>query len=126
MRDRYQACAGVHFLCVYIREAHAIDVWPIDGPRVREPKTLEERISIAQEFKRECGLSWPVAVDGMSDAFLQAFAPWPFRFFVLREGVVDLKTTPVAGTHETDSVELYLRDFTTQGTGPHGLSGVPR
>lgn len=119
MRERYQACEGVQFVCVYIREAHAVDVWPIDGPQVREPQCIEERISTAQGFKHQCGLSWPFAVDGMDDAFLHAFSPWPFRFFVLRGGIVDLKTAPVAGTHETDAVEASLRDFIAKRADPH-------
>lgn len=103
--------AQVRFLCVYIREAHAMNVWPIDGPEVLEPQSTEERVRIAREFQRSCGLSWPIAVDGVEDAFLRAFAPWPFRLYVVRGARLALKTSPVQGTHSTDDVEAALRAF---------------
>lgn len=96
---------------VYIREAHAADVWPIDGPVVREPRTTEERIQTALGFRQESGLEWPVAVDPVEDRFLYAFAPWPFRLFVLRHWLLELKTAPQEGTHRTDEVEEVLRQY---------------
>jgi hypothetical protein len=100
---------------VYIREAHAADVWPIDGPHVLEPRSTEQRIDTASKFQQATGLLWPIAVDGVQDAFLEAFAPWPFRFFVFKHGKLVLKTSPVSGTHLTEDVEMILRDFETTG-----------
>lgn len=113
MRARWAPHANVRFLCVYIREAHAADVWPVglDGPQVPEPRSTGERAQTALEFQRSCGLSWPIAVDGVEDAFLRAFAPWPFRFYVLRGDRLELKTAPVDGTHGTDEIELALQAF---------------
>jgi len=101
----------IRFLCIYIREAHAVDVWPIDGPQVREPQTTAQRVDTALEFLRHCSLSWPVAVDGIEDAFLQHFAPWPFRFYVFRGNNLELKSEPVDGTHSFDQIEEALRKF---------------
>lgn len=111
MQARRAKLAQVRFLCVYIREAHAADVWPIDGPHVLEPKSTEQRVATAHGFQRACGLVWPIAVDGVQDAFLKTFAPWPFRLFVFRESHLVLKTAPVAGTHLTDDIEAVLQDF---------------
>lgn len=111
MYARHGACSGVKFLCVYIREAHAVDVWPIDGPEVREPRTTEERVQTAGCFQKACGISWPVVVDGVEDAFLRAFSPWPFRFFVFQGSVLRLKTAPSDFTHRADEVEAAIRDF---------------
>lgn len=111
MRTRRSAVKEIQFLCVYIREAHAADVWPVDGPQLREPQTTDERIRTAGEFRRACGLEWPVAVDAVEDHFLRAFAPWPFRLYVLRGDVLELKTMPQEGTHKTDEVEEALRRY---------------
>ncbi|CAK9001204.1 DNA annealing helicase and endonuclease ZRANB3 (Annealing helicase 2) (AH2) (Zinc finger Ran-binding domain-containing protein 3) [Includes: DNA annealing helicase ZRANB3 [Durusdinium trenchii] len=105
MSSRRTNRSTIRFLCVYIREAHAMDVWPIDGPQVAEPKTTEQRLQTALEFKRNCQLSWPMAIDGIEDSFLRHFAPWPFRFYVFRGSRLELKTAPVDGTHQFDEVE---------------------
>lgn len=111
MRERWSARA--HFLGVYIREAHAADVWPIDGPKVQEPRSTTARVETASAFQRACGLRWPLAVDGIGDEFLRAFAPWPFRLYVLRQGAegaeLVLKTSPHEGTHSLGEVEAQLR-----------------
>lgn len=98
------------FLCIYLREAHAFDVWPIDGPRVMEPTTTEQRVNVATQFKETCGLEWPIAVDGVEDAFLKAYSPWPFRLFVFRDSELTLKSQPEQGTHHTDQIEILLRE----------------
>ena len=36
-----------------VSEAHAADVWPIDGPVVKEPRTTAERVGVSHEFARE-------------------------------------------------------------------------
>ena len=88
----------IRFLCIYIREAHAADVWPIDGPVVQEPRSSEARVAVAQDFARACGLEWTVLVDEVEDAFLREFSPWPFRLYVLRGDRLQVKTMPVDGT----------------------------
>lgn len=116
MRARRAGLAGVSFLCVYVREAHAADVWPIDGPHVLEPRSTEDRVKAAIKFLENSGLQWPLAVDGIDDAFLKAFDPWPFRFFVFRGSTLHLKTSPVEGTHRTDEVEAALRSFQAEAS----------
>ena len=111
LRSRRSRKAQIRFLCVYIREAHARDVWPIDGPEVWEPQTTAERVRTALEFQSSCDLSWPMAVDGIEDAFLQKFAPWPFRLYVFRGSRLEFKSAPVDGTHNFDEVEEALRRF---------------
>lgn len=106
----------IRFLCVYIREAHAADVWPVDGPQVFEPRTTEQRVQTALDFQRDSKLSWPIAVDGIEDAFLRSFAPWPFRFYVFCGDTLMLKSAPVDGTHSFDEVEEALRQFEAELT----------
>lgn len=89
-----------NFLLVYIREAHACDVWPVgDGLAIEEPKTDAERCEVAARMLRETPLQWPVAVDTASNAFEEALAPWPYRFYVLgRDGRLLFKGMPDADT----------------------------
>ena len=78
---------------MYIAEAHARDERPT-GASVSfcdAPTTLAARVGLLQELARTsagaCLRDWPagsVLVDGMDDAFLEAFAAWPVRFFVLQ------------------------------------------
>ena len=81
----------VDFLCVYIAEAHASDTWPL-GCAVsvaKKAKVEEERAQTAvRVLKRERGLQMPLAMDGMGDLFMQRYACWPERFFVLYQGRV--------------------------------------
>lgn len=76
---------------VYIAEAHAADVWPINsrvcsgpGNRVCAPRSLQQRRITAREMLRALDLT-PLRsntyVDGMDDAFLHAFAAWPTRLY---------------------------------------------
>ena len=81
----------VDFLCIYIAEAHASDTWPL-GCAVSvatKAKVPEERAQTAvRVLKRERGLQMPLAMDGMDNLFMQRYACWPERFFVLHQGRV--------------------------------------
>lgn len=76
---------------VYIAEAHASDEWPINSSRcagpansVRRPTSLIEREAIARRMVSAMRLDDggpPVYVDGMDDAFLEAYAAWPVRLY---------------------------------------------
>ncbi|CAE7885345.1 TU20 [Symbiodinium microadriaticum] len=98
-------------------KAHATDVWPIDGPQVLEPQSTMQRLQTALEFQRKCKLTWTMAVDGIEDAFLHSFAPWPFRFYVFRGDRLEFKSAPVDGTHSFDEVEEAIRKFEAELSG---------
>jgi hypothetical protein len=81
------------FLFVYIAEAHATDEWPIGdnlvtGRTVNQPTTLSQRHVEALHFAEKFKTSWPVAVDSpeLGDPFLKAYAPWPTRFYIVKDG----------------------------------------
>lgn len=73
---------------VYIREAH-----PTDGRQVvanireniliADPKTLEERRKVAQEFAKQFKVSLPILVDTLDDRASRAYAAWPDRIYVI-------------------------------------------
>lgn len=89
------------FRMIYIREAHAADVWPIgapDQPEIQAPRSLEERAGVAQQFVEAYRIPLETWVDDpASDAFQTTFAAWPFRFFaVSRQGFLLHKAMPTA------------------------------
>lgn len=69
---------------VYITEAHAKDEWPM-GKTVcyLQPKTFEERLKIAKDFLEQKQLRWPITVDGITNAFQDAYAAWPERLYIV-------------------------------------------
>jgi len=86
---------------VYIAEAHAADEWPV-GTRIsccNQTRTVEERVQLAKTFCTETGLAFPVLVDTMANTFMDAFAAWPFRYYVIRAGKVACKPMPHEGNH---------------------------
>jgi hypothetical protein len=121
----------VDFLCVYIAEAHASDTWPL-GCAVsvaKKAKVEEERAQTAvRVLKRERGLQMPLAMDGMGDLFMQRYACWPERFFVLYQGrvayIAHYKFRP-------SEIEAWIQMYqhvtglrTTQSGGAAGVAGA--
>lgn len=74
----------VHFLMVYIREAHPTDGWALPDNRfeVATPRTIEERRAIARDFKREIPPRMPMLVDTIESS-VAAYAPFPNRLYVI-------------------------------------------
>jgi hypothetical protein len=105
----------IDFYMIQIREAHASDVWPIgDVVSVKEHRTLSDRLAAANVMVKETKLEIPVLADTMDDTFLKLYAPWPFRFFVIVDGIMILVGMPKEGYYDTidlvDCLDALLRD----------------
>jgi len=94
---------GVEFKVVYISEAHAVDAWPVGDGRegstckaVNTPKTLAERIALAQMYSSDMKCQLPLFVDAMSNPVETALSLWPFRFYVVHQNKVWYKAMPNA------------------------------
>ena len=78
----------MHFLCVYIREAHPNDGWQVMS-NVRseivydEPTTEAERAEVAQVCVLRLNLHMPMVLDAMDDAVDAAYAAMPERLYVI-------------------------------------------
>jgi len=97
-------------MVVYIREAHARDTWPM-GEHVSvvdDPTNIGDRLSIAKRFQEEVSLEVPMYVDGMSNAFEEAYAAWPERFYVLVEDRVAWIAQPKRGALHPSELESWL------------------
>ena len=76
------------FLTVYVREAHPTDEWQMksnvkDDVCYAQPKTLEQRMAIANDFTKRFKYPLPFGVDDMSNAANDAYAAWPERFYII-------------------------------------------
>lgn len=72
------------FLTVYIREAHASDEWPVGNICViPQHKTLQDRLTAAQNFVRDYNYNIPCVVDCMENKFNEVYAIWPERYYVI-------------------------------------------
>lgn len=82
----------VDFLTIYIREAHPTDEWRMasneknrDDVCYVQPKTLDQRVAIANDFTKRFKFNLPFGIDDMSNAANDAFAAWPERLYILDE-----------------------------------------
>jgi hypothetical protein len=96
LHHRYKDRAN--FLMIYVREAHPTDGWrmvPNDraGIVFAQPRTYDERVSVAQTCNRSLGLSFPVLVDTIDDAVNDRYCGLPSRLYVIdRAGKIAYKS----------------------------------
>jgi myo-inositol-hexaphosphate 3-phosphohydrolase len=82
----------VHFLAVYIREAHPEDGWIIaenrrSGLAVLDPTTDEERRAVASTCAVNLRLDMPMVFDHVDNAVASAYGGWPDRLYLVgRDG----------------------------------------
>src|SRR5947208_499625 len=112
MYEKYKDKARIYV--VYIREAH-----PTDGRQVPinvkerilvpDPKTLEERQKVAEEFAEQFKVSIPILVDTLDDKVEKAYAGWPDRMYVIdAKGKIAYKGGPGPGGFKVKDVPPVL------------------
>ena len=75
---------------MYVREAHPTDEWQMKS-NVKEdvcyaqPKNLEQRVAIANDFVKRFKFTLPFGIDDMSNRANDAYAAWPERLYILDE-----------------------------------------
>lgn len=109
------------FLTIYIREAHPTDEWQMrsnetEGVCYPQPRTLDERLTIARDFVARHGYELPLAVDDMTDIADELYASWPERLYVIgTDGKVAYKGQTGPFGFEPDEVDAWLAQ---QPSGP--------
>ena len=111
-----------------------MDEWPVlsarfnrgRGPVIveRQPRTSLERRSLAQKFASDFGLSFEAGVGANNhgnnvrllvddcerhDPFEQAYAPWPVRLYLIRDGILEWLSRPKNCSHEDSVRELIAK-----------------
>ncbi len=121
MHERYRDRAN--FLTVYIQEAHPQDEWQMEANEKEnvcypQPKTLKQRVAIANDFVRRFDYRVPLAVDGMDNRADALYAGWPERFYIVDErGIIAYKGKPGPFGYHPEDVEAWLaRRFPSTGT----------
>jgi len=102
------------FLCIYIAEAHPADEWYLYtiGACIKQPKTLEERISVATKYQNEFKLPFPLTVDYMDNAAELAYAAWPERLYVIQDNHIVFKSNRGPYGYHPEQIEEWLEAYT--------------
>jgi hypothetical protein len=91
------------------------------GVCYRQPKTLAERVAIANDFTRRFHYPVPLAVDGMDNHAERLYAGWPERFYVIDEaGKIVYKGEPGPFGYHPEQIEAWLAK---RFPGPPGAAG---
>lgn len=102
------------FVTVYVMEAHTQDEWQMDsneeqGICYMQPKTLDERVAIANDFVKHSTYEIPLYVDGIENRADDLYAAWPERLYVIDEtGKVAYKGETGPFGYKPDEVESWL------------------
>ena len=86
------------FVMVYVREAHPTDGWSMEsndrvGVSIRQPRSYDERVAVAQTCSARLGLGFPMLVDTIDDAVGARYSGMPSRLYLIdRQGKVAYKS----------------------------------
>jgi hypothetical protein len=100
---------------VYIKEAHPEDEWQMDSNEKEnvcypQPRTLEQRVAIANDFVKRFRYDVPIAVDDMTNRANGLYAGWPERFYIIDEsGKIAFKGKPGPFGFHPEEVEEWLK-----------------
>lgn len=87
----------MEFLGVYVREAHPTDGWRMTsndraGVSVAQPRSDEERSTVADRCCQKLKMTIPLVVDGTDDRVGHAYSGMPDRLYLIdRQGRVVYK-----------------------------------
>ena len=110
--DRYRDRAD--FFTVYIREAHPTDEWQMTSNEREDvcypqPRTLDQRLKIANDFIGRFRYRIPLAVDPIGNPADAIYAGWPERFYIVDEsGVIAYKGKTGPFGYHPEEVEAWL------------------
>jgi hypothetical protein len=91
------------------------------GVCYRQPKTLAERLAIANDFTHRFGYPVPLAVDGMDNQAERLYSGWPERLYVIDEsGKIVFKGEPGPFGYHPEQLEAWLAK---RFPGPPGTVG---
>lgn len=104
-------------MIVYIKEAHPSDEWQMksneeEGIVYTQPKTMDERLNMAQTFVDQTEIGLPVLVDDISNTANACFAAWPERIYVIgTDGKIAYKGEPGPTGFDPDELDEFLQGY---------------
>jgi len=114
------------FVTVYIKEAHPLDEWQMTSNEKEDvcytqPRSLAERVVIANDFVKRFSYPIPLLVDGMDNAANALYAGWPERFYIVgTDGQIKYKGKTGPFGYHPEEVEAWLAANTVARTVPAG------
>ena len=96
---------------VYIREAHASDVWQdpdnvSDNVVFASPRDYNQRAAMGQMCVAKLGIQMPAVIDGFDNSTERAYTAWPDRMYLIdRDGKVVFKSPPGPFGFKTKALE---------------------
>jgi len=105
-------CNDAIFICVYILEAHAIDEWHLYTPVCfKQPRTLAERIKIAEDYMKDSNPGMPVVVDLLTDETEKAYAAFPERLYVIHQQKISFKSDRGPFGYHPEEVDDWMQNY---------------
>lgn len=93
-------------------EAHAIDEWPMPGinDTMKQHVTLQERYTAAQTLTSNFPFDDHIhfVIDDMNNSYNTIYSSWPFRYYIIDDGLVQLKEMPVGDSISLKALEGWL------------------
>ncbi len=104
------------FLTIYIREAHPQNEWQMDvnvkdDVCYAQPRSLQDRIAIANDFVKRFHYPVPLGVDTMADTANKLYGGWPERLYILApDGTIVYKGGMGPFNYRPEEVLGWLRN----------------
>jgi hypothetical protein len=114
------------FVMVYVREAHPTDGWSMAsndrvGVALPQPRTYEDRASVAQTCAKRLDLGFPMLVDTIDDAVGARYSGMPSRLYLIdRDGKVAYKSGRGPFGFKPAELEQSLVLLLQEGAPPRG------
>ena len=95
------------FLFVYILEAHASNELTDEIPQHRN---ISDRLKVGTNFFMEHPVhpSFTLTVDNSDDGFVNLYCSWPFRYWMIQDGMIRLKCMPEGDSASLDALKDWL------------------
>ena len=102
---------------VYIAEAHAADVWPINSSRCAGPANTLVTPTTLEERRRHARMMLDalpalrhvdILVDDIDDAFLETYAAWPIRMYGVHCGALGAVVLPSRATFDLAPMREWI------------------
>lgn len=108
----------VAFYVIYIQEAHSSDAWQLpvnerENVVYADPKTAEERASVAGICVRNLKIDLPALLDDPQNRVERAYTGWPDRLYLIdRDRRVAYKSRPGPYGFKPEELEAALKTQT--------------
>ncbi len=79
-----------------------------DGVCYPQPRTTEQRATIANDFVHRFGYEIPLLVDPLENQANWIYAGWPERLYIIEDGVIRYKGGTGPFNYHPEEVEAWL------------------